>query len=134
MLLHILAWRKFVLSKVNQEAIDIIIDSDDDWPALYSEPKDIIEELHKSYHDLQFALHTKTDDWLKTTVPNKEYSYEVMLYGLMNHDIHHFAQILIIDKEVSSGQLTSGQQIVDSWSEAEILALSKAKVGMDSGK
>lgn len=103
MLLHILAWREFVLAKVNQEAIDIILNSNDDWPAFYTEPQDIIEELHKSYSNLQSALQPKTDNWLETRVPNKEYTYEVMLYGLMNHDIHHFAQILIIDKEVSEG-------------------------------
>lgn len=103
MLLHILAWRKFVLSKINQEAIDIMLDSDDDWPTLYTEPYDIIEDLQICFKDLQSALETKTDDWLETIVPNKEYSYEVMLYGLINHDVHHFAQILVIDKEVSMG-------------------------------
>lgn len=100
MLLHILAWRKFVLAKVKEEPIEISLNSNDDWPILFAKPNHIIKELHESFDNLQSALQKRNDEWLDTLVQNKEYTYEVMLYGLMNHDIHHFAQILIIDKEV----------------------------------
>lgn len=101
LLMHILAWRAFVLHKVKEENIDIVLNSEGDWPRPNKTFELIVKDLDVVFENLQRVLESKDDSWLSQSVKGKAYTYEKMLYGLISHDLHHFSQITLLNKELN---------------------------------
>ena len=55
-------------------------------------------ELSLSHDELVKELSTKDNDFLNETVPGSEYDYYTLIHGIIQHDIYHAGQIVILKK------------------------------------
>ena len=100
---HIITWRNFVIEKINgSEAFDIGLNSKIDWNRNKVYNEDEMEELKQRLNQTQLEikkiLKDKSDLWFDETVPGKEYSFEFLLEGIIQHDIYHLGQIALLKK------------------------------------
>lgn len=101
---HLLAWRNFVLEKLNgNREYDIELNSVTDWAEKVhlkdsSEWTQLLEELRSSQTALEVSLLQKSDEWLSEETPGKNYPNQYMMLGLMHHDLYHLGQIRLIRK------------------------------------
>ena len=79
---------------------DIELGSDMDWPDIIinspSEWDELKEEFKQSHETLIDLLKGKDDNWLSTKLPRKEFSYNFMLKGIMQHDLYHIGQVNLL--------------------------------------
>lgn len=101
---HMTSWRIFCVKKMqNDPTFDITTpeknfgsfpDKIDDfeWEALQM-------ELSLSQEELINELDKRDDDeFLEDIVPGRDYTYYDLLHGIINHDIYHTGQIVILQK------------------------------------
>lgn len=97
---HLMAWRKFVLEKLNDNIHYSLETEEDNW----GNENDInsknfsvlIEKLKSSHFDLINALEKQDDDILEKYVPGEHYSYYKLLNGLIQHDTYHLRMIWVL--------------------------------------
>lgn len=110
---HLIAWKTFALEKLKKnEAFDIKIDSDRDWPEIEVNSPEDWERLK---HDLVVAqskiyefLKTKQNSFLKEKVVGRDYTIEYLLQGIVQHDIYHLGQIGLIKSQLKSQEKKTG--------------------------
>ncbi len=104
---HMTSWRIFCVKKMQgDETFDIITPAknfgaipdkvdDFEWEALEM-------ELSLSQEELINELDKRDDDeFLEDIVPGRDYTYYDMLHGVINHDMYHTGQIMIIQKALA---------------------------------
>lgn len=99
---HMLAWRTFVLHKLQgDEAYDIKIGSEQDWPS-GDRPgwPETLQALRDNQAQLLEMLRQFPEEKLLERVPKREYRYAAMLEGLVQHDVYHLGQISLLKKLV----------------------------------
>lgn len=97
---HLMAWRKFVLEKLNDNIHYSLETEEDNW----GNENDInsknfsvlIEKLKSSHFDLINALEKQDDDILEKYVPGEHYNYYKLLNGLIQHDTYHLGMIWVL--------------------------------------
>ena len=98
---HMIAWRNYLINKLkgeesydvsdeeNFQKIDTI--SENDWTKL----KDRLEASQKEMQELL----SKTDDnILSQKVGPRNYTYYILMHGVIQHDLYHLGQIVLINK------------------------------------
>ena len=98
---HMIAWRQYAIEHLKgNEEYDIVLGSDVDWaktivssPSEWNELKEEFEQSHKSLVEL---LKQKEDNWLSTKMPGKVFSYNIMLKGIIQHDLYHIGQVNLL--------------------------------------
>lgn len=104
---HIISWRYFVIEKLEENAdFDIEMNTEEDWPEVIINDGDdwdgLLYDLEVSQHKLIAVLKSSQEKiQLEELVPGKdykEYTYEYMLTGLLQHDAYHSGQIALIKK------------------------------------
>ncbi|MBC6997226.1 DinB family protein [Cytophaga sp. FL35] len=98
---HLLAWREFVIKKLEGEALfKIEMNTESDWPAVEiksdSDWKNLLSELEASQRKILELLAHLSDDLLWANVPGENYNYRYMLRGLIEHDTYHLGQISLL--------------------------------------
>jgi uncharacterized damage-inducible protein DinB len=96
LVLHMAAWRDFVAKRllgnnnfeVSEEAN---FPKETDWTSAMA-------ALQQSQKDLMSAIDQFPDKKLQDTVPTRKYDFYTMLHGIIQHDIYHTGQIVIIKK------------------------------------
>ncbi|NNE76601.1 MAG: DinB family protein [Pricia sp.] len=101
LLKHMINWRVLVLKKLEgNKQFDIEINSADDWPILHidteAEWNDLISELRETQEKLIQALTRHEDEFLALEVPGRDYDFDFLLKGIIEHDIYHLGQIALI--------------------------------------
>ena len=96
---HMLAWREYVLRKVQGEDYTLEINSQNDWP----EATDLtmakaLKEIEETNEILAGLLSTKKDEWLRKKVAGTSYNFQFLLEGIIQHDIYHLGQIAILQR------------------------------------
>lgn len=107
LLFHMTSWRIFCVKKMQGDAVfDILTPEknfgqlpekidDFEWEALQMElslsQEELINELDKR----------DEDDFLEEIVPGRDYTYYDLLHGIINHDIYHSGQIMILKKALT---------------------------------
>ena len=102
---HLLAWKKFAYEKLkDNKDYDIKLNSEMDWPAISintsKEWEEFKRELVSCQSGIYEELRTKPDDFLDENVPGRNYSFDFLLYGLIQHDIYHLGQIGLIQSQI----------------------------------
>lgn len=111
---HLISWKNFVLEKLkNNEAFEIVIDSEDDWPHIEVHCKEDWENLKKELVAAQFGIYEilngKTDDsYLEEKVCGRDYNFEYLLKGISQHDIYHLGQIGLIESQLKNSDPDTG--------------------------
>ncbi len=98
LVLHMAAWRKFVIQKLKGDAtFDITDEMNFSKPTTWSEA---IEQLHQSQRELVEATKQFPADRLNELVPSSrlKYTYYTLLHGIAQHDVYHLGQIALLTK------------------------------------
>lgn len=97
---HLMAWRKFVLEKLNDNIHYSLETEEDNWGNENDiNPKNfsvLIEKLKSSHIDLINTLEKQDDDILEKYVPGEHYNYYKLLNGLIQHDAYHLGMIWVL--------------------------------------
>lgn len=73
-----------------------------DWKAISPDEKHVwqimIEQFNISQQNLLLLLDQIEDSFLEKNVPGKDYSFQYLLTGIVQHDLYHLGQIVYINK------------------------------------
>jgi uncharacterized damage-inducible protein DinB len=100
---HMLCWRRFVLELLNGNVdYKVEINSETDWPHIYDRTEmswnRLVNEMEQSQQLLVNALQNFDEAKLDEIVPGREFTWYMLLHGLIHHDIYHSGQIAILKK------------------------------------
>ena len=100
---HIAAWHEGVRRRLEGERVEL--SAEEDWPPIASTPEvaweDALAVLERTHTELQRTMSRLTDARLQEIVTGTDDSVEVMLHGLIQHDLYHAGQIALLKKALS---------------------------------
>jgi uncharacterized damage-inducible protein DinB len=95
LVLHMAAWRNFVVWKLKGVAFEMTEELNYpkpiEWPMAVS-------LLEQSQQGLITAIQSFPEQELSKQVPNRKYDFSHLLYGIIQHDIYHLGQIALLKK------------------------------------
>lgn len=97
---HMTAWRNFVIKRLNGDATYEVSDAEN-FPVATDWQK-TLDDLKKSQEALLAALKAFPENKLFTTVPTRTYDFYTMLHGIIQHDIYHIGQIILLKKQTKA--------------------------------
>jgi uncharacterized damage-inducible protein DinB len=101
LLYHMLTWVQFTHSRLEKEDKTTADFEELDWrtidPSTHNWQKGL-RELKDTHDRIVAILQTKTDDFLKEMVDDRQYNFRFLLNGLIQHNIYHLGQIAYISK------------------------------------
>ena len=78
------------------------LSAEEDWPSVASTPEAAWQEalalLERTHTELRRTMSRLTDARLQELVIGTDDSVEVMLHGLIQHDLYHAGQIALLKK------------------------------------
>lgn len=99
---HIGQWQWFVVEKLQGNTGFDIDNKVKDWPlsgkdnpSLWQETKQMIISTKDQIID---ELSKKEDTFMDQKVPKRDYNFEYLLHGIIQHDIYHIGQIALLKK------------------------------------
>jgi uncharacterized damage-inducible protein DinB len=99
--LHIAAWEKFVRRRLEGEKVKGPTGVED-WPVVYDPSpaawRRTIDTLVEGHHQLIQVIFKMSEEKLNETVPGTDFSYYVLLHGVVQHDLYHAGQIALLKK------------------------------------
>ena len=103
LLLHMLAWRTYLLRQLQGETdYDIETNSVVDWPTYQNEgaafwPR-AVTSLKESQQHILTLLRSFSEEQLMETVPRRIFSFAFLVNGVIQHDVYHLGQIALLKK------------------------------------
>ncbi|QJW90124.1 DinB family protein [Spirosoma taeanense] len=104
---HMTSWRIFCVKKMQGDPTFDITTPEKNFGALPDKIDDfeweaLEMELSLSQEELINELDKRDDDeFLEDIVPGRDYTYYDMLHGIINHDLYHTGQIMILKKALT---------------------------------
>jgi uncharacterized damage-inducible protein DinB len=102
LLWHIVTWREFTISRLRPSDKTVDFFEENDWRQLDHSNKalweDGLQRLNETQKELAGLLSSEDDSILRQKVPQRDYDYKNLLYGIIHHDIYHLGQIAYINK------------------------------------
>jgi uncharacterized damage-inducible protein DinB len=103
---HMITWRDFLISRLQpEEGKDTKYFERMDWRTLNLSSVQTWQEglklLEESQHRLLSALEQFNDSILPEKVAERKYTFNTLLYGLVQHDVYHSGQIAYVTKLLS---------------------------------
>jgi uncharacterized protein YutD len=103
LLWHMINWREFTIARIKKDDTkDVHFFEKSDWVAIDHSDKTLwlkgIYRLQQTQNELMEVLQQINDDVLEMTVSGRAYFFRKLLYGILQHDIYHIAQIAYINK------------------------------------
>ncbi len=97
LVMHMTAWRNFVTKRLKGNN-EFEVSEKENFPAGTDWAK-ALNGLQQSQGELVSAMKMFSEKKLVETVPTREYDFYTMLYGIIQHDIYHTGQIVLLKKE-----------------------------------
>jgi uncharacterized damage-inducible protein DinB len=96
LVMHMTTWRNFTAKRLSEDNEYEVTDEDNfpngtDWT-------DAIASLKQSQVNLIEALKNFPEKKLSDIVPTRKYDFYSMLHGIIQHDIYHTGQIILLKK------------------------------------
>lgn len=98
---HMIAWRTFAIKKLQgEEAYDVLEDinflkitamTQEMW-------QDMMQRLYQTQDDFLRILSQTQDEKLAETVSGRDYNFYTLLHGIIQHDLYHLGQIVLLRK------------------------------------
>lgn len=109
-LLHIINWRDYAIrTLIDDEPYIVDLNTEKDWTTITDfspEAWTNALELYKTSADeLSEAIKSIDDSKLEEVVPEHKFSYYTLLHGVIQHDIYHSGQIVLLKKILKSKKL-----------------------------
>lgn len=103
---HITSWKLFALKKLQGDEQYEISEEKNFGPhdkVDEFELETLLMELSLSHDELLAELSKKDDDFLTEIVPGTEYNYYTLIHGVIQHDLYHTGQIILLRKLCAAG-------------------------------
>ena len=96
-------WKEFAMSRLQQDTDKTLHQFEtDDWRTLDHNNQSLwqqgVDRLHQTQQQLLTLVQQQQDAILDTPVFERDYNYQKLLYGVLQHDIYHLGQIAYILK------------------------------------
>ena len=103
LLAHMISWRELLLFKLQEDAAFAVKqETSFDWSRFDPNPETAWHTLTKTLDDNQrkiIALLQSADDGLlDQKVPDRIYTFRYLIEGIIEHDVYHQAQIVLLAK------------------------------------
>lgn len=107
LLWHMLTWRDFTLTRLHPNAQkNSAYYAENDWRDLDHTNQNLWHEGLKKFatlhNELVEVMQQQQDALLIERVPERDYLFRELLYGIVQHDIYHLGQIAYITKLLKS--------------------------------
>jgi uncharacterized damage-inducible protein DinB len=97
---HLVAWRKFIIEKLNDNIHYSLENDEDNWGTTAMTSKENWLQLIQLFKDTQKQLvdllEEKNDDLLNKRVPGEHYDFYKLLTGMIQHDTYHLGMIWVL--------------------------------------
>lgn len=102
---HIINWRFFAIEKLSgNDQFNIEMNSKEDWSAvlIHSEEdwETLLQELKHTQKELLSLIGSLSDQDLNRQVPGREYDFQYLVEGIIQHDVYHLGQIGVVNAQV----------------------------------
>ncbi|MET0638317.1 MAG: DinB family protein [Chitinophagaceae bacterium] len=99
---HMLTWTEFTLKRIEGEKINDLEKFESlDWreidPQIHGW-EEAVNDFRQTNLQLIAALADKPDEWLQEKVDYRDYNFDTLLRGLIEHHIYHTGQINYLEK------------------------------------
>lgn len=107
LVLHIAAWQKIALRRMNGEDL-LNVAEEEDWPPVKDNSaaawKKALQELQNAHQNLCEAVARLRDSDLNRNVrsSDNEHSVYVLLHGVIQHNLYHAGQIVLLRKVLNA--------------------------------
>ena len=102
---HITAWRVFAIKKLEGDD-NYDVDAQMNFPDLTNLDEGrwlaLLADLKVSQERLLTLLQEIPDNKLMEIVPGREYSFYFLLHGIVQHDLYHAGQMMLLNKSALS--------------------------------
>lgn len=104
---HMITWRYFVIKQIQGDAeFDVSQNDKNDWREINYNNKnlwdDALSDFDKIHKQLISELNNLEEAVLQKTAPLRNYTYEFLLTGLIQHDMYHLGQISLIGSSLNT--------------------------------
>ena len=96
LVLHMATWRDFATKRLSGDNLYEVSDTDNFPKTTYWTMA--LDKLRESQAKLLAALKTFPEDKLFTIVATRNYDFYTLLHGIIQHDIYHTGQIVLLKK------------------------------------
>ena len=96
LVLHMTTWRNFTTKRLEGNN-EYEVSEEDNFPKA-TDWGGALRALKQSHTDLTAALKSFPENKLFTTVPTRKYDFYTLLHGIIQHDIYHTGQIVLLKK------------------------------------
>ncbi|QHT68198.1 DinB family protein [Rhodocytophaga rosea] len=101
---HMTAWRNFAFQKIEGDRSFDILNAEQDWPFIdvadESNWQEDLQALENSQQQLLQAINTMEDKGLEDIVNGRQYTFYILLHGIIQHDLYHTGQIALLKKHL----------------------------------
>lgn len=106
-LLHLINWREYtVRTLLDDEPYIVDLNTEKDWTTItdFSQEawESALELYKKSTDELSEAIKTIDDSKLEEVVWEHKFTFYTLLHGVIQHDIYHSGQIVLLKKMLKS--------------------------------
>lgn len=102
--LHLIAWHHATRRYLDRRPVALA--PDEDWPpvpeATEAAWQQALDTLRTSHERLVEAVRRQPDEILEETVPDRDFSFYVLLHGVVQHDLYHAGQVILLRKAMTS--------------------------------
>jgi len=100
LVLHVAAWERVVSRRIQGEALTLTDEEDFGQVAGTTEKawRDVVDGLRRNHSELVQAVSSLSDSRLSAQVPGKQYDFEFMLLGAVQHAAYHAGQIALLKR------------------------------------
>lgn len=100
---HMIGWRMFLVRRLEgDENFSVKQKETFDFSSYGEEPQviwnNLILELESNQNRIISLLEKKEDLFLKEKVANRRFTYQYLINGIIQHDIYHMGQIVVLKK------------------------------------
>lgn len=97
---HLVAWRKFIIEKLDDNIHYTLESDEDNWgsPEMTSQAnwQNLIQLFKDTQKELVDLLEEQTDELLNRRVPGEHYDFYKLLTGMIQHDTYHLGMIWVL--------------------------------------
>lgn len=98
---HMITWRRFVIRQLQGDAAYKVTEAEN-FPKIDTADADAwrgqLALLDHSQMELMALLENTPAEKLEEVVPGRSYSFYTMLHGIIQHDLYHLGQIILLGK------------------------------------
>ncbi len=103
---HIAAWEEVVTQRLGGEPW-MEYPTEKDWPPVLDEQPaswdDALGRLANARSQLRETVGAASEARLAETVPNADYTFYVLVHGVIQHGLYHAGQITVLKKALAAG-------------------------------